>query len=110
MVTSTVEEEMLLVQEIQLLLAEKRTALSVLRTGVGISALPLGIFGLLIATSGNYETIAVLHLIIPVVLVCIALFVFSGHLVVRAMRKITLTENRIRKAKHRSAAIETLLD
>jgi len=110
MVTSTVEQEMLLVQEMQLLLAEKRTALSVLRTGVGISALPLGIFSVLIATSGNYKTVGVLHLIIPVILVCIALFVFSGYLVVRAMRKITLTEDRIRKIKHRSTAIETLLD
>lgn len=101
---------MLLAQEIQLLLSEKRTALSVLRTGVGISALPLGIFSVLIATSGNYDITGVLHLIIPVILVCLALFVFSGYLVVRAMRKISLLEDRIHKTTHQSAAFETLLD
>lgn len=110
MVTSKVEQEMLLVQEVQLLMAEKRTALSVLRTGVGISALPLGIFSVLIATSGNYKFTGVLHLIIPVILACLALFVFSGYLAVRAMRKILLVEDRIRKMKHRSSAIENLLD
>ena len=101
---------MLLAQEIQLLLAEKRTALSVLRTGVGISVLPLGIFSLLIATSGNYNTTGVLHLMIPVIAVCIALFIFSGYLVARAMKKISMLENRIHKTTHQSAAFETLLD
>ncbi|MCB1062634.1 MAG: hypothetical protein KDN20_06915 [Verrucomicrobiae bacterium] len=72
----------------QLLLAEKRTALSVLRTGSGIFVLPLSVLSLLIATAKSYQNEEVMHLLIPVLIVCGGLIILSVYLIVRALRHI----------------------
>lgn len=57
----------------QLLLAEQRTGLSVMRTGIAMIALPLSVVSLLIATSRYYDALNVLHILVPLGLLCVVL-------------------------------------
>ena len=73
---------------IQILLAEKRTALAVLRTGIAVLALPLGVLSLLVATSDYYEPIRVLHLFVPLLVMCAGLVILAVFLIVRSVRRV----------------------
>lgn len=90
----------LLLGDAQLLLSEKRTALSVMRTGIGVFALPLGVLSLLIAFSGHYDARGVLHLIVPLLGLCLALVVLGSYLVLRSifrLRHYDLLLNELKK-------------
>ena len=76
---------MLVIQEMQLLLAEKRTALSTLRTGIAIFAFPLSVLSVLIVTSKNYELHAVMHWLLPMMVINFGLIGLAVYLIVRGL-------------------------
>lgn len=79
------QEEILGINQVQLLLAEKRTALAVMRTGIAVLALPLSIFGLLIATSKRYVAADVWPMLALVTTVCLGLIALAAYLIVRSL-------------------------
>lgn len=97
------------VNEIQLLLAEKRTALSVLRTGIAILAVPISVTSVLIATSGNYDIRAVMHLLLPVGLANLALVGLAVFLVARSLRRLVRLDRLIASIKRESARLNRLV-
>ena len=86
---------LLLVNEIQLLLSEKRTALSLMRTGIAVLALPLSVLSVLIATSRYYSATQVMHLLIPALTICVGLAILAGYLILRAVRRLHVLDQRI---------------
>ena len=64
---SSNEELTIAINKIQLILAEKRTSLSLMRMGIAVFVLPLSVFSVLIVTSKYYDTLKVLHFLIPMV-------------------------------------------
>jgi len=99
----------LIVSEIQLLLSEKRTALSILRTGIAVLAIPISVLSVLIATSRYYNPEKVLHLLIPVLVICLAMVFLSLYLVIRSIRKLHAVEHIIQELKKRSKDISDLI-
>ena len=85
---SEVPLDMLVMQELQLLLAEKRTALSTLRTGIAIFAFPLAVLSVLISTSRMYELHAVMHWVVPLLLLNLGLIALAVYLVVHALQRL----------------------
>ncbi|MGE0188915.1 MAG: DUF202 domain-containing protein [Steroidobacteraceae bacterium] len=96
--------------EVQLLLAEERTSLSVMRTGIAVLVLPLSVFSLLVATSKYYDASNVLHFLVPLALLCLALLLFGGYLVMNSMRKIRRIDRLIHRIKLEHSAIAQFLD
>lgn len=96
--------------EVQLLLAEVRTSLAVMRTGIAVLVLPLSVFSLLVATSKYYDTGNVLHFLLPLALLCIALLLFGGYLVINSARKIRRIDRLIHRIKLEHSAIAQFLD
>jgi len=96
--------------EVQLLLAEERTALSVMRTGIAVIALPLSVFSLLVATSKFYEASRVLLLLVPLAVLCVALLLFGGYLVIHSLLKLRRIDRLIHSIKMEHSAIARFLD
>lgn len=95
---------------VQLLLAEERTAMSVMRTGIAVLALPLSVLSLLVATSRYYEAQNVLHLLLPLGLLCLSLLAFGLYLVVLAVRKLRRIDRLVQKIKQQHDALAPFLD
>ena len=99
-----------LIGGVQLLLAEKRTALAVLRTGIAVFAVPLGVLSLLVATSRNYEPAQVLHLLVPVLIVCAGLLLLASYLVARSIRRIRRIDAHVEAIKASTPSLRPFLD
>ena len=69
----TADSDTIIINEVQLLLAEKRTSLAAMRTGIAVYALPITVISLLIATSKFYDIVHVMHLLVPLLILCAAL-------------------------------------
>jgi uncharacterized membrane protein YidH (DUF202 family) len=97
---------MLVIQEMQLLLAEKRTALSTLRTGIAIFAFPLSVLSVLIVTSKNYELHAVMHWLLPMMVINFGLIGLAVYLIIRGLHKLRHYDRLIAgyKRKHHQLA------
>jgi len=104
------ESEDLLLGEIQLVLSEKRTSLSALRTGIAIFAFPLSVLSVLIATSRFYETTAVLHWLVPLLLLNGGLIILGTYLIATAIRRIRHYNRLIDEFKRRNSRLARLLD
>ena len=78
----------LIIDEIRLVLDEKRTSISVLKTGIFILLAQLLIYSILIVTSQFYETIKVLHIIIPFYIINIILVILAGYLIIHSLFRI----------------------
>ena len=98
------------VDEVQLLLAEERTSLAVMRTGIAVVALPLSVVSLLVATSKYYDAANVLHLLLPLALLCVVLLVLGGYLVVRSVLKLRHLDRLIHRIKREHGSIAQFLD
>jgi uncharacterized membrane protein YidH (DUF202 family) len=98
------------VNKIQLILAEKRTSLAFLRTGIAVFALPLSVLGVLIATSEFYDFTRVMHLLIPLLLICAGLVVLGIYLVHRAVIRVRRFDQRINEIKAKYTELKDLLD
>ncbi|GAB4342750.1 MAG: hypothetical protein Kow0099_20540 [Candidatus Abyssubacteria bacterium] len=94
----------------QLILAEKRTSLAVVRTAVAVVALPLSVITALIAFSRYYDVAHNLPLIIPLVFMCLALFVFGAFMLVRALVRIRHQDRLLERLKQRDPELKEMLD
>lgn len=96
--------------EVQLLLAEKRTSLSAMRTGIAVFAFPLSVLSVLIATSRSYDVHAVLHWLVPLVLLNLGLTVLGVYLIVRAVLRIHHYDRLLDQLKRKHSRLAELLD
>ena len=96
--------------EVQLVLAEKRTSLTAMPTGIAVFALPLSVPSVLIATSKYYDITQVIHLLVPLLLICVALVVLGSYLVIRSILRIRHHDHLIAQLKQKNKAISELLD
>ena len=101
--------DMLVIQEMQLLLAEKRTALSTLRTGIAIFAFPLSVLSVLIATSKSYELHAVMHWLLPTIVINFGLIGLAVYLIARGLRKLRHYDRLINEFKGKHHRLAQLL-
>jgi len=105
-----VENAGLVMNEVQMILAEKRTALSAMRTGIAVFALPLSVLSILVATSRYYDVLQVMHLLVPLFLLCAALVLLGGYLIIHSVRRIRHYDRLIRQLKLKYSAIAEFLD
>ena len=96
--------------EAQLILAEKRTALAVMRTGIAVYALPLSVLGLLIATSRYYDPRQVLHLLVPLLVLCAGLAVLGTYLVTRSVLRLRRQDKMLCSIKAESPRLAALIN
>jgi uncharacterized membrane protein YidH (DUF202 family) len=96
--------------EAQLILAEKRTSLSALRTGIAVFAFPLSVLSVLIATSKSYEVRAVLHWLVPLVLLNLGLTVLGVYLITRAVLHLRRYDRLLEQLKRKNKRLAELLD
>lgn len=99
-----------LIGEIQIILAEKRTSLAFLRTGIAVFALPLSMLSILIVTSKYYEFEKVMHLLVPLLVLCALLVVLGFYLSVRAMIRVRHYDSVIAKIKKEHSTLKEFLD
>ena len=104
------ESENVTMGKIQVLLAEKRTSLAAMRTGIAVFALPLSVLSILIATSRYYDVIHVIHLLVPLLLICIALLALGGYLIIRAIVKMRHHDRLITAIKQKDSKLAELID
>jgi uncharacterized membrane protein YkgB len=100
----------IIINEIQLILAEKRTSLAAMRTGIAVFVIPLSVLSVLIATSKYYDFIQVMHLFIPLMILCGALVILGAYLIIRAMIKIHRQDRLIRDIKKKHSQIAEFID
>lgn len=102
--------ESIIINEVQLLLAEKRTSLSTMRTGITVFVLPLSVLSVLIATSKYYDILQVMHLIIPLLAICVALVLLGSYLIIRAMIRMRHHDSLILQLKRKHRWISEYVD
>lgn len=102
--------ENIIINEIQLLLAEKRTSLATMRTGIAVFVLPLSVLSVLIATSKYYDVLQVIHLIIPLLVICIVLVLLGSYLIIRAMIRMRHHDSLIFQLKRKHRWIAEFVD
>ena len=100
----------IIISEVQLILAEKRTSLAVLRTGIAVLVLPLSVASLLIVTSKYYDIINVMHLFLPLMILCTILAALGGYLIIRSTLRIHHYDRLIRDLKRKYSLIAELVD
>jgi len=104
------QSENFVINEAQLILAEKRTSLAVLRTGIAVLVLPLSVTSLLIVTSKYYDIIHVMHLFLPLMLLCTILAVLGRYLIIRSIVRIYHYDQLIKNLKRKYSLIAELID
>ena len=102
--------EAIIINEVQLLLAEKRTSLAAMRTGIAVIALPLTVMSVLIATSKYYDIIHVMHLLVPLLILCAALVFLGSYLIVRSIMRLHRHDRHIAEIKRKHSTIAEYID
>ena len=110
MAEQTCASEMISINEVQLLLAEKRTSLAAMRTGIAVIALPLTVISVLIATSKYYDIVHVMHLFVPLLILCAALVLLGAYLIIRSIMRIRNHDQHISEIKRRQSTIAEFID
>lgn len=100
----------IIINEVQLLLAEKRTSLAAMRTGIAVFALPLTVMSVLIATSKYYDIIHVMHLLVPVLILCAALVLLGSYLIIRSVIRLHHHDRLISVLKRKHSKIAEFID
>lgn len=99
-----------IINEIQLMLAEKRTSLAAMRTGIAVFVLPLSVLSVMVATSKYYDFIHVMHLIVPLLLMCAALIFLGSYLIIKSMVRMRRYDRIILSIKKKYSHIAEFLD
>jgi uncharacterized membrane protein YkgB len=102
--------EGVVIAEIQLILAEKRTSLAALRTGIAVFVLPLSVLSILISTSKYYKLAEVMHFLAPLLVLCVALVILGGYLVIRSMLRIRNQDRMILSIKKKHGCVAEFID
>lgn len=103
------DSETIIINEIQLLLAEKRTSLAAMRTGIAVFALPLTVISVLIATSKYYDIVHVLHLLVPLLILCAVLVLLGSYLIIRSIMRIHHYDWHISEIKRKYSTISEFI-
>lgn len=107
---NTSDSETIIISEVQLLLAEKRTSLAAMRTGIAVFALPLTVMSVLIATSKYYDIVHVMHLLVPLLILCGALVLLGSYLIIRSIIRLHHHDKHISEIKRRNRAVAEFID
>jgi len=99
----------LMLTEAQVLLAEERNALSVIRSGIAVMALPISVVSVLIATSRYYAALSVLHLLVPVLVLCALIAAVGIYMVVRGLVSWHRHGANLRRLKERLPPLREIL-
>jgi uncharacterized membrane protein YidH (DUF202 family) len=102
--------ETIIINEVQLLLAEKRTSLAAMRTGIAVFALPITVMSVLIATSKYYDIVHVIHLLVPLMIICAALVLLGSYLIIRSIMRIHRYDGHIAEIKRKHITISDFID
>ena len=105
-----VDSTSVIINEVQLLLAEKRTTLASMRTGIAVFALPLSVLSVLIATSKYYDVLQVIHLLVPLLVLCAGLVVLGSYLIIRSINRIRHYDRLIFELKREHSKIAEFID
>jgi len=100
----------IVINEVQLLLAEKRTSLAAMRTGIAVFALPLTVMSVLIATSKYYDIVHVMHLLVPLLVLCTALIFLGSYLIIRSTIRLHRNDRLISEIKRKHSAVAEFMD
>ena len=98
------------INEVQLLLAEKRTSLAAMRTGIAVIALPITVVSVLIATSKYYDIVHVMHLLVPLLVLCGVLVLLGSYLIIRSIMRIHRHDQHISEIKRKQSTIAEFID
>lgn len=104
------ELDQVAMNEAQLILAEKRTSLAVMRTGIAVLALPLSVLSFLVATSKYYDFVHVLHIIVPLLILCFLLVVFGAFLIVVSIKRMRHYDRLASEIKKKHSCISEFID
>jgi hypothetical protein len=104
------EPASVVINEVQLILAEKRTSLASMRTGIAVFALPLSVMSVLIATSKFYNVIHVMHLLVPLLVICAALVFLGSYLIIRSLVRLHRYDQLILDIKRKHSQIAEFID
>ena len=104
------ESQSTIINEVQLLLAEKRTSLAAMRTGIAVFVLPLSVVSILIATSKYYDIIQAMHLLAPLLTICVAMVFLGSYLIIRTIIRIHRYDKFILKFKRKHSSIAEFVD
>ncbi len=102
--------ETIIINEVQLLLAEKRTSLAAMRTGIAVIALPLTVLSVLIATSKYYDIVHVMHLLVPLLVLCAALVLLGSYLIIRSIMRLLRHDKHIAEIKRKHITVAEFID
>ena len=105
-----VDSTSVIINEVQLLLAEKRTTLASMRTGIAVFALPLSVLSVLIATSKYYDVLQVIHLLVPLLVLCAGLVVLGSYLIIRSINRTCHYDRLIFELKRKHSKIAEFID
>ena len=105
-----VDSTSVIINEVQLLLAEKRTTLASMRTGIAVFALPLSVLSVLIATSKYYDVLQVIHLLVPLLVLCAGLVVLGSYLIIRSINRTRHYDQLILELKRQHSKIAGFID
>lgn len=100
----------IVINEAQLLLAEKRTSLAVMRTGIAVLALPMSVTSFLIVTSKYYDSLHVLHYLIPLGIINFLLLILGAYLIARSILRMRHYDNLIHEIKENNRVIGKFID
>lgn len=99
-----------ILSEVQVLLSEKRTSLAVMRTGIAVFVLPLSVVSTLIATSKLYDVVDVIHLLVPLLIICGGLVVLAVFLIVKSLRRLRRFDRMIQDLKRSHGKLADFVD
>ena len=102
--------ETIIIGEVQLLLAEKRTSLAAMRTGIAVFALPITVMSVLIATSKYYDVVHVMHLLLPLLILCGCLVLLGAYLIIRSIIRLHRHDRHISEIKRQQSAIAKFIE
>jgi uncharacterized membrane protein YidH (DUF202 family) len=106
----TTISETIVINEVQLLLAEKRTLLAAMRTGIAVFALPLTVMSVLIATSKYYDIVHVMHLLVPLLILCAVLVLLGSYLIIRSTIRLHHHDRHIAELKRKHSTLAEFID
>ena len=102
--------EAIIMNEVQLLLAEKRTSLATMRAGIAVFVLPLTVMSVLIATAKYYDIVHVMHLLVPLLVLCAALVLLGSYLIIRSIVRLHRHDKHIAEIKRKHSTIAEFID
>ena len=81
-----------------------------MRTGIAVIALPSTVISVLIATSRYYDIIHVIHLLVPLLILCAALVILGAYLIIRSIIRINYYDRQLSGIKRKHNTISEFIN